>query len=79
MVTSKSSQLKDRRSLPAHFDDQRLLSVRDVIQKTTLGRATLYSLVSRGEFPKPISISANRVAWPASAIDKWIADRMAGN
>ena len=54
----------------------RLLSIDRVIDKTSKSRSSIYEEARRGEFPKPIKISANRVAWPESAIDAWIASKM---
>jgi len=34
-------------------------------------------LVADGKFPKPISLSANRVAFIESEIDQWLRDRAA--
>jgi prophage regulatory protein len=74
---SLREQLEDARIRLAQYEERKLLSARDVIKNTTLGRASLYSLVSRGEFPKPIRITAGRVAWDSAAVDSWIAARIA--
>ena len=37
---------------------------------TGLSRSSIYDLMSKGHFPKPIKISARAVAWPESAISK---------
>ena len=42
---------------------------------TGLSRSTIYLLMSRGEFPKPIKLTGRAVAWPESAIAKWLAHR----
>lgn len=34
-------------------------------------------LVSNGEFPKPIRLSARRKAWLEEDIDRWIEERVA--
>jgi prophage regulatory protein len=45
---------------------------------TGLGRSTIYKLIARGEFPKPIHpLGHCRVAaWIASDVQQWIADRI---
>ena len=47
------------------------------MDRTSLKRASLYAAMDRGDFPKPIRISANRVAWPESTVAAWIASKMA--
>jgi prophage regulatory protein len=44
---------------------------------TGLSRSSIYDLMSKGHFPKPIKISARAVAWPESAISKWMQERQA--
>ena len=58
----------------SHTD--RLLPVADVCHQTTLSRAFIYDLVRRGEFPRPIKLSPNRVAWPQTAVANWIATKI---
>ena len=53
-----------------------LVPLRAVGQRVSLSRSTIYAKVARGEFPAPIKISENRVAWDSSAIDNWIADKL---
>ncbi|WP_420877385.1 helix-turn-helix transcriptional regulator [Sulfitobacter mediterraneus] len=44
---------------------------------TGLSRSSLYSMMDREEFPRPIRIGKRAVAWPQSAIEAWLADRPA--
>lgn len=43
--------------------------------RTSLSRTTIWRRVKDGSFPKPIRISANRIAWPEAAVESWIASR----
>lgn len=54
----------------------RMLPPAVVIDRTSLSRTTLWRLVKRDAFPKPVSISPGRVAWPESAVQAWIAGKM---
>ena len=56
---------------------ERLLALPEVMQRTSLKRAWLYAAIARGEFPKPVRLSANRVAWPESSVATWIASKIA--
>lgn len=42
---------------------------------TGLSRSTIYDLMARGDFPRPIKLTAKAVAWPESAITNWLAER----
>jgi prophage regulatory protein len=37
--------------------------------------ALLWRMVQRGQFPKPVKLSAGVTAWQADAVDAWIAER----
>lgn len=47
---------------------ERLLRLRDVQARVPLGRTTLYNKMRRGEFPKPVSLGGNAVAWVESEV-----------
>jgi len=49
---------------------------KDVETITGLSRSSLYLLMSRGEFPRPVKITGKAVAWPESAISEWLAARI---
>ncbi len=40
-----------------------------------LSRTTIYEMMKRGEFPRPVRITGKAVAWPESAIAEWQASR----
>lgn len=42
---------------------------------TGLSRTTIYTLMSRGEFPRPVRLTRKAVAWPESAITEWLNSR----
>ncbi|MGR3794618.1 helix-turn-helix transcriptional regulator [Vannielia sp. SX4] len=49
---------------------------RPAVQELTgLSRSSLYSLISTGDFPRPIRIGKRAVAWPESAVSAWLAAR----
>jgi prophage regulatory protein len=45
---------------------------------TGLSRSTIYELMARGEFPRPVKLTARAVAWPESKVAEWLAERSAG-
>lgn len=50
-----------------------ILTIRDVVKRTTISRAQLYRLMTEGRFPRPLSLSQQRIGWRASDIDRWIS------
>ena len=58
-------------------DGGRLIAPPVVSHRTSLSRTTLWRLVRQGEFPKPVRVSAGRIAWLESAVDAWIASKTA--
>jgi prophage regulatory protein len=49
-----------------------LLRLRDVIEKTSLSRSTIYRRIDDKTFPKPVKVGDFAVRWKSSAIDGWI-------
>ena len=49
----------------------------DVERATGLPRSTLYDLVQKGRFPKPIKIGARSVGWIESEVLAWQRARIA--
>lgn len=54
----------------------RLLSPKRVCEEVSFSRATLDRLVAAGEFPAPIRITQNRLAYSAEAVENWIIGKM---
>lgn len=48
-----------------------------VEELTGLSRSSIYDLMAKGQFPRPIKLSQKSVAWPESAIAKWLQSREA--
>ena len=48
-----------------------------VLSRTGLSRSSLYALIARGEFPRPLKLSARSVAFLSDEINAWIAERAA--
>ena len=42
-----------------------------------ISRSTLLRAVDAGEFPRPVKLTANCVAWPAAEVEAWAAKRIA--
>lgn len=53
-----------------------LLRLPEVKNITGLSRASIYLFMSKGEFPKSVSIGDRAVAWVDSDIQDWIEERI---
>ncbi len=53
----------------------RYLRRRAVEEMTGLSRSTIYDMMAKGEFPRPVRLTAKAVAWPETAIADWLASR----
>lgn len=54
-----------------------LLRLNEVLQRVKLGKSTVYKMISRGEFPAPKQLTANRSVWLESDIEQWLEYRLA--
>lgn len=53
----------------------RILRRTEVEARTGLARSTIYDMVSKGEFPEPIRLTASSVGWVSAEIDDWLLSR----
>jgi prophage regulatory protein len=54
-----------------------LLRRKQVEARTGLTRSTIYALIARQQFPKPLPLVGRTVAWRETSIDAWIANKIA--
>lgn len=57
---------------------ERLLRRPEVIQRVGMGTSAIYAGMKNGTFPVCLKLSSRCSVWPASLIDSWIAERIAG-
>lgn len=55
---------------------ERLLSVKDVAQMTSLSVSHIRRESRAGKFPEPVTISESRVAWSQSDVLNWIQSKL---
>ncbi len=56
-----------------------LVRRREVEARTGLSRSAIYYLIARGEFPKPIKLTARAVAWSLSDVTAWVNKKLASS
>ncbi|WP_194442477.1 AlpA family transcriptional regulator [Pseudoalteromonas simplex] len=54
----------------------RLIKLKEVMAKTSLGHSSIYKYISEGTFPKQVSLGAKSVAWVESEVDDWIMEKI---
>lgn len=55
----------------------KFLRLADVIERTGLGRSTIYKLMTENDFPNSVSLGARSVAWVEQEIEDWIFNKIA--
>ena len=55
--------------------EKRALKLEEVIGLISLSSATIYRMMSRGEFPRPVQLSERRTGWRSDEIEEWLASR----
>ena len=59
--------------------ERQIWRLQKVMGATGFGRAWIYALMAKGEFPKARRIGARAVGWCSLEIEQWIADRLEGS
>ncbi|GAA4221673.1 hypothetical protein GCM10022253_28260 [Sphingomonas endophytica] len=54
----------------------RFLRITDVIATTGLSRTSIYRLIGRGDFPKPVQLTARSVGWWEADVTTWLEQRL---
>ena len=53
-----------------------LLTIDDVMDRTTLGRSTIYAMMKAGTFPKQLHLSERKSRWTNDDINAWIQSKI---
>lgn len=54
---------------------QKYLRRRAVEELTGLSRSTIYDLMSKGQFPRPVKLTRKAVGWPSDVVEGWMKSR----
>ena len=55
---------------------KKIIRLKDVMNQTGLARSSIYRLMSEGNFPQSIKLSARSVGWLEADITSWIEGRI---
>ena len=57
-------------------DNQKhIIRLRQVLAQVGLSRATVYKMIGRSEFPKPVQIGQRSVGWLTEEVNSWLRSR----
>ena len=54
----------------------RILQLKEVLQRTGLSRATLYNRIAKSDFPHQVSLGGRAVGWIKGEVEDWINERI---
>ena len=54
----------------------RILKLKEVLNRTGLGKTSLYALIKNADFPKQIPLGSRAVGWLENEVDRWILNRI---
>ena len=55
---------------------RKVLSKRELTEMVGLSYPTVWRMMRRGQFPKPVPLSENRVGWLETEVADWLAGRV---
>lgn len=57
----------------------RFIRLPEVLARVPLSRTRVYELMREGRFPKCVKLSQRAIAWNASHVEQWLAERSAAS
>ena len=55
--------------------EKRALKLKEVVGLVSLSSATIYRMISSGEFPRPVRIGVRATGWRSDEVEEWLASR----
>ena len=55
--------------------EKRTLKREEVLGLVSLSSATVYRMMSRGEFPRPVRVGRRAARWRSDEVEEWLASR----
>lgn len=56
------------------MEKDRLLRISEVEQIVQLGKSTIYRLIKKGKFPKPLKVEGRASKWSYNELMQWIEE-----
>ena len=73
---STEAKSVNRKTIAGSSDEVIFLRLPKVKAVTGLSKSTLYELIRANSFPAPVRLGARTVAWVASEVNQWAAERI---
>ena len=51
------------------------LRIKEVVEKLSVGKSTIYAWIKQGRFPEPIRITQYCAVWKDADIDEWVRSK----
>ena len=58
---------------------QEIIRRKQLETRIGLACSTIYAMMARGDFPRPIKIGRRAVGWRSEDVDRWLKSRIVGN
>ena len=63
------------RGLLPEASSGQILRLAEVLARVGLGKTTLYRLIGRDEFPRPVRLGPRAVGWKEAEVAEWLDSR----
>jgi len=61
-----------------YMEELRILKLKEVCSIVGLKPSTIYKLMSNGDFPRQIKLTAKSVGWSNKEINTWVSSKISG-
>ena len=58
---------------------QEIIRRKQLETRIGLACSTIYAMMARGDFPRPIKIGRRAVGWRSEYVERWLKSRIVGN
>lgn len=58
---------------------QEIIRRKQLETRIGLACSTIYAMMARGDFPRPIKIGRRAVGWRSEDVERWLKSRIVGN
>ena len=55
--------------------EERFVRLKELVTIIGLSKSTIYALIAKDSFPKPIHLTVNTSVWRLSAINAWVSNK----
>lgn len=62
-----------------YMDELRILKLKEVCAIVGLKPSTIYKLMSHGDFPKQVKLTAKSVGWANNEVKQWVSSKISSD